>query len=335
MAVFTDISDADAAELVSRYDIGAFDRLIPIMQGVENTNYHLFTDTGRFILTLFDGRTDLSALPFYFSAMDHWRHRGVTCPHVLADRHGIFVQRVADQPAAILSFLSGRGVEPGDITPALCGQMGMLMARMHMAGRDFDLSRENTVSVGYWREIAGKCMARADEIEPGLAAMMAAELQEVQAVRPLMMALPRGLIHADIFPDNIFINDVAQICGVIDFYFSCTDAYLYDLAIAVNAWCFDTTDHFEGVRFAALVRGYQSQRALGAGEIAAWPRVVRAASLRFLLSRLHDMLFPRTGAQIMLKDPREYIARLRFHCDHPDMLERVLTHGLAGAGGLT
>lgn len=320
MGVFTEVSDDAAAEFLSDYDIGAFDRLIPIMQGVENTNYHLFTDTGRYILTVFEGRTDLTALPFYFAAMDDFRRHGVTCPVAIMNRGRDTLGQIAGKPAAILSYLKGQGVGPREITTPLCGQVGLLAARMHIAGNGFDQERVNTVSLPYWGQLIEKCASRADKIEPGLQQFLWDEIAYLRVGWDELQTLPRGLIHADLFPDNVFVDTDTQICGVIDFYFACTDVLIYDLAITMNAWCFDPDYQFVPERFAALMVGYQSQRALSDAERRMFHFAARAASLRFLTSRLHDVLFRPKDALITPKDPREYLTRVQFHRDNPDLL---------------
>lgn len=313
MAVFTPLTDDDVCTLLRGYDLGQFQALDGIAQGVENSNFHLYTDRGHYILTIFEGRTDLTALNFYFAAMDHWRTKGILCPHVLPDRQGARLQTAAGKPAAILSFLQGRGVIPNDITPDLCAQVGALCAQMHQTGLGFQQKRGNNVGFTHWQKMADLCLPVADAVHAGLAQIIQTELAALNKSWARVQNLPSGLVHADLFPDNVFIDGDGQICGVIDFYFSCTDAYVYDLAITMNAWCFDPSHVFDPVRSARFLDAYQAVRRLTDEEIGVFQTVARGAALRFLLSRLYDITHRPAGAVVTPKDPLEYLKKLEFH----------------------
>lgn len=313
MAVFTPVTDDAARDMLAAYDLGSLVELRPIAQGVENTNYHIFTTQGRYILTLFEGRTDVTALPFFFHYTDHLRAAGVMCPVVLPDRTGQTLQTVSGKPAALISFLNGRGVEVGEITPDIAGQVGDTLGRMHVAAGTFTEGRANTVSLPYWRLIADKCAAQADTVAPDLSEILMREIELLAAKWDVFQTLPSGVVHADLFPDNVFIDDARRVCGVIDFYFSANDVFIYDLAIAINAWCFDERHQYMPDRAAAMITAYQAQRPLTGFEAGWLNFALRAAAVRFLVSRLHDTLFHPAGALVTPKDPIEYLAKLQFH----------------------
>ncbi len=308
MAVYTEITDAELAAFVARYDIGAPRSVKGIAEGVENTNYVLETEGGRFILTLYEKRVDPADLPFFLGLMDHLSGRGVTCPTPIHDREGGALGTLAGRPAAMVSFLDG--MWPRSPNAVHCGAVGEALARMHEAGRDFALRRPNALSLPAWAQLYAGSAARADEVRPGLAATVTAELQAL--ARDWPADLPVGVIHADLFPDNVFFLG-ERLSGLIDFYFACTDMLAYDLAICLNAWCFEPDRAFNYTKGRAMIAGYQSVRPLGADEVAALPVLCRGGAMRFLLTRLHDWLNVPPGALVTPKDPGEYLDKLRFH----------------------
>ena len=307
MAVYTHVGGDDLTRLLADYDLGAVTGYEGVAQGVENTNYILTTARGRFILTLFEKRVAEADLPFFMAAMEHLAKGGAPVPMPVPDRKGKIFNRVCGRPATIFSFLHGRQ----HMTPSAadCREMGVMTARLHRAAAGFALRRPNTLSLGGWKLIAEKCAADAGRCAPGLGAIVADELTRLEEIWPL--ALPDGLVHADLFPDNVFFNDGA-ISGVIDFYFACTDFYAYDLALTLNAWSAD--DGVWGAeRASALVAGYQHVRRLTHAECAAMPTLLAGAALRILLTRLHDWLHRIDGAVVTVKDPLPYRDLLLFH----------------------
>lgn len=308
MAVYTEITDAELAAFVARYDIGAPRSVKGIAEGVENTNYMLETDGGRFILTLYEKRVDPADLPFFLGLMDHLSARGVTCPTPIHDREGGTLGELAGRPAAMVSFL--QGMWPRTPTTVHCAAVGEALARMHAAGRDFPLRRPNALSLPSWAPLFAGSAARADEVRPGLARTVTLELEAL--ARDWPTDLPGGVIHADLFPDNVFFLG-ERLSGLIDFYFACTDMLAYDLAICLNAWCFEPDRSFNYTKGRAMIAGYQSGRALSPAEIAALPVLCRGGAMRFLLTRLHDWLNVPPGALVTPKDPVEYLDKLRFH----------------------
>lgn len=308
MAVYTEVDDEALSAFVSAYDIGAVLSCKGIAEGVENSNFLLRTEGGTFILTLYERRVAEADLPFFLGLMDHLARRGIACPTPIRGRDGHNLRHLCGRPAAIVSFLEG--VWPRRPTPKHCAGVGAALAAMHLAGRDFPLRRENALSVAGWRPLFARCAARADEVLPGLADEIARELDVLEQAWP--RHLPKGVIHADLFPDNVFFLGEG-VSGLIDFYFACNDALAYDLAICLNAWCFEPDGAFNITKARHMLAGYRAVRPLEAAELAALPILARGAALRFLLTRLYDWLHQVDGALVRPKDPLEYWQKLRFH----------------------
>lgn len=310
MAVYTNISDTDAARFVATYDIGDFTRLEAIQAGVENSNYHLFTSRGRFILTLFEKRVRGADLPFFFALTDHLSAHGLRCPQAVADRSGDIFRMLQDRPAVVVTYLDGACVDGAEITPEHCHALGSGLARMHIATRDFTGGRDNNMGLHRWGGLFEKIGVRADEIVPGLAQLIGAELSYLRTHWP--HDLPSGAVHADLFPDNVFFKG-DKLYGFIDFYFACTDFYAYDLAITLGAWCFDAHGVRDDARYHALLAGYSAVRPLSDAELRAFSVLCRGAAMRFLLSRLHDYIFHDVNDFVTPKDPRPYLTILRHY----------------------
>ena len=308
MAVYTDVSDEDLEAFVALYDIGDTLALKGIAEGVENSNFLLHTTSGYFILTLYEKRVDPADLPFFLELMRHLAARGISCPQPVAARSGAMLGELAGRPAAIISFLDGRWVRRPKRTH--CAALGEALARFHLAGADFSGRRRNTLSVDSWRPLLGASLDQADTVVEGLAGELTAELDHLESRWPT--GLPSGVIHADLFPDNVFFIG-ERLSGLIDFYFACTDAFAYDVAICLNAWCFEPDLSFNVTKARALLNGYRQVRDFTAAEFDALPLLARGSALRFLLTRLHDWLRVPPGALVTPKDPREYLRKLRFH----------------------
>lgn len=308
MAVYTEISDEELTALVGRYDIGTLQSAKGIAEGVENSNFLLHTTTSPFILTLYEKRTSEDDLPFFLGLMEHLAARGLSCPVPVHARDGSVLQRVAGRPAALVTFLEGMDVKRPRTEH--CQQVGMALARLHEAGADFAMTRPNALSVEGWHVLAETAGARADSVAEGLSDLITQELDLLGERWP--RDLPSGVIHADLFPDNVFFIG-ADLSGLIDFYFACTDAFVYDIAICLNAWCFEADDSFNVTKGRALLAGYNKVRSLEREEADALPLLARGAAMRFLLTRLVDWLDGPEDALVKPKDPREYLKRLRFH----------------------
>ncbi|PKR87655.1 homoserine kinase [Pleomorphomonas diazotrophica] len=308
MAVYTDVSDEELSDFLTRYDIGALVSCKGIAEGVENSNFLLGTETGRFILTLYEKRVNEGDLPFFLGLMDHLADRGINCPQPVRDRDGEALGRLAGRPATIVSFLDGMWVKRPEVSH--CGQVGEALARLHKAGEGFSIRRRNGLGPDGWPPLYAGSADRADEVLTGLGGEVETELAFLQSNWP--KDLPEGVIHADLFPDNVFFLK-GQLSGLIDFYFACNDFLVYDLAICLNAWCFEPDGAFNITKGRAMLSGYTSGRPLTDAEMDALPVLCRGAALRFLLTRLYDWLMTPPGALVRKKDPLEYYKKLRFH----------------------
>jgi len=308
MAVYTEVTDDDLASFLREYDIGEATSFKGIAEGVENSNYFLQTDRASYILTLYEKRVDPADLPFFLGLMDFLAGQGILCPTPIHGRDGAALRQLCGRPAAIISFLSG--VSPRRVHIRQCAPLGAALAEFHSASEAFDQSRPNSLSVKSWRPLFERSAARVHEVQNGLASEIEAELGFLEANWP--DGLPSGVIHADLFPDNVFfLND--RVSGLIDFYFACTDFLAYDLAICLNAWCFETDGSFNITKARHMVRAYRRTRDVRAEEMAALPVLLRGGALRFLLTRLHDWIFHPEGAMVTPKNPLEYYRKLRFH----------------------
>ncbi len=308
MAVHTDVTDDELKAFVADYDLGEVLSFQGIAEGVENSNFAVRTSHGSFILTLYEKRVAAADLPFFLNLMEHLAARGVSCPTPLKTRSGETLRTLKGKPAAMVTFLEG--LWPRRITVTHCLQLGRALADLHRAGADFGMRRANALSVAGWAPLLDATRAEADTIRPGLQAALDTEYAHLAAHWP--QGLPTGVIHADLFPDNVFfLGD--RLSGLIDFYFACTDALAYDVAVCLNAWCFEADRSLNVTKARALFQGYEAQRPLTPAERAALPLLARGSALRFLLTRLYDWLNHVPDAFVVRKDPLEYWAKLRFH----------------------
>ena len=308
MAVYTDVTDEELQQFLAGYGIGGLLSYKGIAEGVENSNFLLHTTDGFYILTLYEKRVAAGDLPFFLNLIEHLAARGLTCPQPVRNRGGEALGRLANRPAAIVTFLDGMWIRRP--SAAHCAAVGDALAKLHLAGADFGMTRRNALSVEGWRPLVDTAGARADTVQQGLGQAIAKELALLEREWP--RNLPHGVIHADLFPDNVFfLGD--RLSGLIDFYFACTDALAYDVAICLNAWCFEADHSYNITKGRALLNGYMRARKLTALEIAVLPTLCRGAALRFLLTRLVDWLEVPPGALVKPKDPLEYYRKLRFH----------------------
>jgi homoserine kinase type II len=309
MAVYTDVAADELAEYLATYDIGELLSYKGIAEGVENSNFLLHTSAGYFILTLYEKRVAKGDLPFFLGLMTHLASRGISCPQPVRNRSGEALSELAGRPAAIINFLEG--IWPRKPNVAHCAGVGQALARMHLAGRDFAMSRANALSVSGWRPLFEQAASRADELQHGLRAFIGAELDHLEKQDVWPRNLPQGVIHADLFPDNVFFLG-ERVSGLIDFTFACSDTLAYDVAICLNAWCFESDCSFNVTKARAFLGAYGRERKLSEAEQTALPVLARGAALRFLLTRLVDFLNVPVGALVRPKDPLEYARKLRF-----------------------
>ena len=324
MAVYTDVAADELAEFLKHYDVGELLSYKGIAEGVENSNFLLHTTAGYFILTLYEKRVAKGDLPFFLNLMTHLASHGINCPQPVKRKSGEALSTLAGRPAAIINFLEG--VWPRKPSAAHCAGVGQALAKMHLAGRDFGMTRANALSVSGWRPLFDAAASRADELQHGLRAFIGAELDHLENnVWP--RNLPQGVIHADLFPDNVFFLG-EQLSGIIDFTFACTDILAYDVAICLNAWCFESDYSFNVTKARAFLNAYGRERKLSDAEQDALPLLARGAALRFLLTRLVDFLNVPPGALVRPKDPLEYARKLRFQQGVTSMRD----YGVAASG---
>jgi len=308
MAVYTEVTDEALAAFLEDYDIGGMVAFRGIAEGVENSNYSLRTTAGDFILTLYERRVDPADLPWFLGLIEHLAKRGIVCPLPVHGRDGVALRHLCGRHAAITTFLPG--VWPRRVRPEHCAPLGAALAALHVAGCDYAPTRRNALGPDGWGPLLERSRARANEVQAGLAAELDSALAGILTAWP--NGLPVGHIHADLFPDNVFFLD-GKVSGLIDFYFAATDILTYDVAVCLNAWCFEADFSFNVTKARALLRAYDATRPLSAAERAALPVLCRGAAIRFLLTRLYDWLNTPPGALVTRKDPLEYLRRLRFH----------------------
>jgi homoserine kinase type II len=308
MAVYTDVSEGELGAFLKNYPVGDLLSYKGIAEGTENSNFLLHTTSGSYILTLYEKRVDKADLPFFLGLMGHLARKGISCPLPVVAADGGVIGTLAGRPAVIITFLEGLSLRRP--TAAHCGEVGKALAALHLAGADFSMTRPNALAIDGWRKLWNAARDRADEVEPGLAAEVDADFADF--ARDWPSDLPLGIIHADLFPDNVFFLG-EKLSGLIDFYFACNDLYAYDVATCLNAWCFEKDFAFNLTKGTALLAGYQSVRPLSEGEKLALPVLARGSALRFMLTRLYDWLTIPDGGLVMKRDPTEYIRRMRFH----------------------
>jgi homoserine kinase type II len=308
MAVYTDVSDEELESFIASYAVGALTSFKGIAEGVENSNYLVHTENGRYILTLYEKRVKREDLPYFLALMQHLAARGITCPLPVRDREDRTLKELAGRPAALITFLEGLWARRPGIDH--CAGLGDALARFHLAGSDFPMTRVNSLSLPGWKALFVKLGSGADRVARGLASVIEKELKYLEGNWP--GELPQGVIHADLFPDNVFfLGD--KVSGLIDFYFACNDMLAYDVAVCLNAWCFESDGSFNVTKARALLEAYERVRPLTKAELDRLPTLARGAALRFLLTRTYDLINTDANALVKTKDPKEYLRKLRFH----------------------
>jgi homoserine kinase type II len=322
MAVYTEVSDEDLQAFAAAYDFGEVVSCKGIAEGVENSNYMLQTTKGPFILTLYEKRVNPKELPFFLGLMEHLAAAGVQCPVPLKGRDGHALRTLCDKPAAIVSFLNG--ISPRRPTADHCAELGKALAELHQAGMSYKVKRANSLSIEGWLQLFARIDPKAAEnIEKDLNGLITRELEYLHQEWP-KLDLPNGVIHADLFPDNVFFRD-GKCSGLIDFYFACNDFLAYDIVVCLNAWCFEADGAFNITKANRLLSSYQTVRRLTPAEKQAMPMLARGAAMRFLLTRLYDWVNTPAGALVKPKNPREYLHKLNFHRGVTDISAYGLT----------
>lgn len=314
MSVYTTVSKEQLAAWLKNYSLGALLDLQGISSGIENTNYFVTTSHGRYVLTLFEKLTR-DELPYFINLMAHLANHGIQCPRPVANLDNVFLGELNGKPACLASCLEGKSL---DVTNAAhCGEIGEMMANMHLAGKTYPASMENPRGPNWWNATSAQVLPKLDE---SAANLLREELRFQGLYR--MEDLPRGIVHADLFRDNALFKD-DSLSGVIDFYFACNDAWLFDVAVTVNDWCLTPQQTLDPAKTQALLSAYQAVRPFGAIERGAWPVMLRAAALRFWLSRLYDYHFPRPGELTHAKDPSHFERILRWHVANEAEIRRL------------
>lgn len=319
MAVYTHVDERTLAHFLNDYNVGQARSFKGIAEGVENSNYLLETEKQRLILTLYEKRASPEDLPYFLDMMEHLADAGLPAPRPIKDKSGIALKTLKDRPACLISFLTGVSVDYPDAEH--CAALGSVMGRMHNAFKNFDQQRSNDLSLDGWKKLSERTRDQADTVKNGLAGIIDNEISYLSTYWP--NSLPTGPIHADLFPDNVLFTNY-NITGLIDFYFGCTDIYAYDIAVCINAWCFDEKHRFKPENAKRLVEMYDAERPLSGAEVSALPLLCRGAALRFMLTRLYDWLNPVEGAVVRPKDPLEYLAKLNFHKNTKDTASYVV-----------
>jgi homoserine kinase type II len=313
LAVYTELNKEQIIDFLKLYKIGKFISFNGITEGIENSNFYLETSNGKYILTIFEKRVDHNDIPFFINIMEYLSIRGFLCPTPILDIKKNYLQQLQNKPAIIVSFLNG--ISKTQTTNKDCFNVGCYMASMHLKSKNFLDKRENSLSISGWNQLINSCNQTIstntlNEIEPNILEEIKNSFNFCKEYWP--KSLPQGFIHGDMFPDNVFFNN-NKISGIIDFYFSCIDILAYDLAIAINAWCFDDELTFNNKKFESLIKGYSSIRKLNEEELFYLPLLSQAAAMRFLLTRLYDWVHTPKSASVIPKNPKEYITKLRYH----------------------
>lgn len=299
MSVYTNVSEQELAQFLKSYDLGKPQALVGISAGVENSNYFLDTDRGRFVLTLFE-RLSPAKIPYFLDLTDWLSAQGIPCPRPMHGRNGSSLSTLCNKPAAIVQCLSGRSIEGRAPYAHEIQALGELLARMHKAGKGFPQRHPNPAGYQWWQDTARHLMPH---LRPEDRQTIHDELQYQAGIQ--RENLPGGVIHADLFPDNVLFEG-PQISGTIDFYYAGDDAWLYDLAVVANSWCADPDGSLNNTLTQTLWKAYIDARPLQHGEEDLWFAMLRAAALRFWLLRLDALHFRRPGAMTQCKDPEEY-----------------------------
>ena len=308
MAVYTSVNQSELEDFLEQYNLGKLISYDGILEGIENSNYKIFVEEGVFILTIFEKRVDPQDIPFFMNLQKHLSGHGFHCPVPIENKDKNIVNSLCNKKAIIISFLEGKKID----NPQLhhCLQVGKMISNFQKITKTFENSRKNTLDINKWKLIFSKCLevdnhGFKDIIEP-----IKNELHYLHQYWP--KNLPQGIIHGDLFKDNIFFQN-EKLSGLIDFYFSCSDFYAYELAITINAWCFDIKKGFNRNNFESLLKGYQINSNISSDESKNFNTLLRGAAMRILVTRLHDQLFHQQGAMVIPKDPLEYFTILKWH----------------------
>ena len=307
MAVYTDISQNDLDQFLSLYNIEDVNSFEGIRNGVSNSNYLLFGKKNKYILTIFEEMTNDRDLPYFFQLMNHLNSKNIMCPRIIKDKSNNFSNILKGKQAAISSFLEGKSIE--HIKPSHCAELGTMVAKFHNASNELKIYRENDLGVKKLETIIDSIEKISEKLNPSVMDIIHSEHEYLKNIT---FDIPSGIIHADLFPDNIFFNK-NKLSGIIDFYFACNDFYAYEIATCLNAWCFEQNNEFNISKAKALLSNYNLHKKFSSEELECLPLLARASALRYLLTRLMDFHTRQDSELIIKKDPDEYLKKLKFH----------------------
>ena len=311
MAVYTKLSENNLKDFFSKYNLGKLLKFQGIQEGIENSNYFVKTDSGKFILTVYEKRVEEKDLPFFMGLMKNIFNKNFPSPEPIINKNGNYITEIFGKKAAVVSFLEGTSKK--NLTPGNCHEVGIYTAKLHMITKNLNIKRTNRLSVNSWRLIYRKIQRDCSKIYPDLTKIIERNLEVIEDKWP--KNIPRGIIHADLFPDNIFFKG-SKLTGIIDFYFSCYDFYALEIAICLNALCFEGKNEnlsFNVTKAKKFIDGYSSIRKLTEEEKESLKILCHGAAMRFLLTRVFDYLNLTEDALVKIKDPVEYLKRLEFH----------------------
>jgi homoserine kinase type II len=309
MAVYTRLTRLELEEHLQKYSLGKLIDFKEIIEGIDNSNFILETEKGKFILTIFESRIDKNDLPFFINFKLHLAQKGICCPRPILDNSGSNTVDFKNKKSAIVTFLSGKNLRE-KIEINHCFEVGKILAQLHEAAKNFQMSRENDLGANGFKPLFSKFHHLLENYQKNLREEILENLDFLK--KSWRFDLPSAAAHLDLFPDNVFFDQEQKISGVIDFYFAANDALIYDFAIAVNAWCFDKKNNFNAEKFSAILRGYEEVRKFSETEKDFLKIALIGAAMRFLLTRLHDMFFTPENSIVKIKNPQEFLTRLRF-----------------------
>ncbi len=318
MAVYTSISQDDLNQFLSLYNMEDVNSFEGIRNGVSNSNYLLFGKNNKYILTIFEEMTNDRDLPYFFQLMNHLNSKNIMCPRIIKDKTNNFSNIIKGKQAAISSFLEGQSIE--HIKPSHCAELGTMVAKFHNASNELEIYRENDLGINKLEAIIGSIDKISERLSPSVIDVIHSENDYLKNIS---FDIPSGIIHADLFPDNIFFNE-NKLSGIIDFYFACNDFYAYEIATCLNAWCFEKNNEFNISKAKALLSNYNLHKKFSSEELECLPLLARASALRYLLTRLIDFYTREDSELIIKKDPDEYLKKLKFH----QSVERSSEYGL-------
>ena len=316
MAVYTKLTFNQISNFIDNYNIGQLKKFDEIVAGIDNSNFIIHTTQDKFILTIFEARIKEQDIPYFINLKAHLSTNNISCPKPLIAKNNQTINKINNKNAVIVTFLKGRTLAPrkdgyyDNINTKHCAQIGQVTAKMHLAANNFTLNRHNDLDRQGLIDLIAKIDDNLDIFEPNLSVKIIENLQFIK--NNWQNDLPHGAIHADLFPDNVFFNDDNNLAGVIDFYFAANDLFIYDLAIVINAWCFDCNNQFNQQKFISLINSYSQIRPLSKEEGKFLPIALRCASMRFLITRIYDYFNTPKDSIVNVKDPKEYVQKLNY-----------------------